>query len=300
VEVSRVNIEDDSRVNYKVFAVNLRDEIALGVDGFKLHPQDSVTLRLLPSFRKASKIELKGEIMLPGIYDFDRGETLGEVIERAGGFTNLAFLEAAVFTRESLRKEEARQLKKLQEDMVAELEMKQIKAVGDKAADATGTRQAKDALLQSFEDVKATGRLVLDLAAVLDGSVADITLRAGDVLDIPQFRSSVSVIGEVYQPVVFTFTDGLSMSEYVGKAGGYTDNADKQAVYVIKASGAVEVSKGRLFSFAGGGRSILPGDTIVVPLETEEKLKGLPLFTQASQIIYQLSLGAAALNQLQK
>ena len=48
VEVSRVNIEDDSRVNYKVFAVNLRDEMALGVDGFKLHPQDSVTLRLLP------------------------------------------------------------------------------------------------------------------------------------------------------------------------------------------------------------------------------------------------------------
>ena len=300
VEVSRVNIEDNNRVNKRVFAVNLRDEMALGVDGFKLLPQDSVTLRLLPEFHKATKIELKGEVRLPGIYDFDRGETISEVIERAGGFTNLAFLEAAVFTRESLRKEESRQLKKLQEDMLDELEKKQVKSVGDKAGDANGAQQAKDALLQSFEDVKATGRLVVDLAAVIDGSVADIILRAGDVLEIPQFRSSVSVIGEVYQPVVFTFTAGLSVGDYIGKAGGYKDDADKQAVYVVKASGAVEVSKGRLFSFSGGGRSISPGDTIVVPLETEEKLKGLPLFTQASQIIYQLSLGAAALNQLQK
>lgn len=298
VEVSRVNISGTDRVNQQIYAVNLADEIQLGDSGFKLQPQDSVTFRLLPEFREESKIELRGEVRLPGVYDFARGETLREVIDRAGGFTELAFLEAAVFTRESLRKEEDRQLQKLQEDMVKEFEAKQVKSVGDKAADARGAEEAKAALEKSFEDTKATGRLVVDLPRIMDGSVADLVLRSGDVLEIPEFRSSVTVIGEVYQPVVFTFDSSLQINDYLAKAGGFTDDADEKAVYVIKASGAVDIPRKGLFSFAGNGGVISPGDTIVVPLETNEALSGLPLFTEASQIIYQLSLGAAAINQL--
>jgi protein involved in polysaccharide export with SLBB domain len=298
VEVSRVNISGTDRVNQQIYAVNLADEIQLGDSGFKLQPQDSVTFRLLPEFREESKIELRGEVRLPGVYDFARGETLREVIDRAGGFTELAFLEAAVFTRESLRKEEDRQLQKLQEDMVKEFEAKQVKSVGNKAADSRGAEEAKAALEKSFEDTKATGRLVVDLPRIMDGSVADLVLRSGDVLEIPEFRSSVTVIGKVYQPVVFTFDSSLQINDYLAKAGGFTDDADEKAVYVIKASGAVDIPRKGLFSFAGNGGVISPGDTIVVPLETNEALSGLPLFTEASQIIYQLSLGAAALNQL--
>jgi len=298
VEISRANISASDRVNYKVYAVNLRDEMKLGDNGFRLEPQDSVTLRLLPEFRAESKIELRGEVKLPGIYDFERGETLREVVDRAGGFTDLAFLDAAIFTRESLRKEEDRQLKKLQEDMIKEFEAKQVKSVGNNASDAAGAEEAKKALEQSFEDIEATGRLVIDLAAIVDGSVADILLRSGDILEIPEFRSSVSVIGEVYQPVVFTFDPSLMRDDYIIKAGGFKDDADKKAVYVIKASGSVDIARRGWLSFVGNRSAIAPGDTIVVPLETDEALTGLPLVTEASQIIYQLSLGAAALNQL--
>ena len=75
-------------------------------------------------------------------------------------------------------------------------------------------------------------------------------------------------------------------------------DADKKAVYVIKASGSVDIARRGWLSFVGNRSAIAPGDTIVVPLETDEALTGLPLVTEASQIIYQLSLGAAALNQL--
>ena len=300
VEVSRANLSTDERVSYRVIAVNLHDEIALGANGFKLQPQDSVTLRVLPEFQMQAKIEIRGEVRLPGVYDFERGDTLADVIDRAGGFTDLAFLNAAVFTRESLRKEEDKQLRKLQEEMLAELEATQLKAVGEGTAAANGIQEAKDALEETFSDVEATGRLVIDLVGIANGSVADIVLQTGDILQIPQFRSSVSVIGEVYQPVVFTFDPALNLGGYLDKAGGYKSDADRSSVYVIKASGAVELPRGGLFRFANRGGGIEPGDTIVVPLDTKENLTGLALFTEASQIIYQLSLGAAALNQLGK
>ncbi|MDB3966190.1 SLBB domain-containing protein [Porticoccaceae bacterium] len=300
VEISRADLAYTDRVNYQVYAVDLAEEMQLGSEGFLLRPYDSVTLRVLSEFRSESKVELKGEVRLPGVYDFERGETLREVIDRAGGFTDLAFLDAAIFTRDSLRKEEERQLRKLKKDMLGEIDAKQVKAIGVKAPDAQGTDEARQALLASFDSTEATGRLVIDLPGIIDGSVADIPLRSGDVLRIPEFRPSVAVIGQVYQPVVFTFDPKLGVTDYLSMAGGLREDADQKAIYVIKASGAVDIPRRRLLSFAGQPASIEAGDTIVVPLRTEEELSGLPLVTKASQIIYQLSLGAAALNQLNR
>ena len=124
------------------------------------------------------------------------------------------------------------------------------------------------------------------------GLSEDIILKDGDRLLIPKFSQEVTSLGEVRRPTSYLFDPEFSRDDYIEQSGGYKDRADKGGIYIVKAGGEVVIPKRNLFRFQSASRSRSAGDTIVVPLDTDDtRIRGLPLML-VSTIIYQLTLGS--------
>ncbi len=150
--------------------------------------------------------------------------------------------------------------------------------------------------MEQLRATEPTGRLVIDLTATLtrtDG--ADILLTDGDRLMIPDQSQEVTVLGEVQYPTSHVYADELDRDDYIFRSGGLSQKADKRRVYVVRASGEVLANSGSRFFRRAGRTTIRPGDTIVVPLDTE-RVKPIVFWTSATQILYNLAIAAAAVN----
>ena len=286
IEIVRQDLSQQRRASTSAIPVSLSG----AEDGatFGLQAGDKVAIRTIPDYAETTQIELAGEVRFPGVYIFERGETLSDVIDRAGGLTDLAFPEAAFLSRSALIEAEDKELKQLSEKLESELASANLQGGED-------ALEGKDAIA-ALKALKATGRLVIDLKGILAGVNADIALEDGDSLRIPKFNGSVSIIGEVQRNVNYTYDSAKSLSDYIEMAGGYKDTADEKRVYIVKASGEITNPNKRSFFRFNQSASLSPGDTIVVPIDTSERKKGLEVLADVSQIIYQLSLGAAAFN----
>ena len=286
IEIVRQDLSQQRRASTSAIPVSLSG----AEDGatFGLQAGDKVAIRTIPDYAETTQIELAGEVRFPGVYIFERGETLSDVIDRAGGLTDLAFPEAAFLSRSALIEAEDKELKRLSEKLESELASANLQGGED-------ALEGKDAIA-ALKALKATGRLVIDLKGILAGVNADIALEDGDSLRIPKFNGSVSIIGEVQRNVNYTYDSAKSLSDYIEMAGGYKDTADEKRVYIVKASGEITNPNKRSFFRFNQSASLSPGDTIVVPIDTSERKKGLEVLADVSQIIYQLSLGAAAFN----
>jgi protein involved in polysaccharide export with SLBB domain len=138
---------------------------------------------------------------------------------------------------------------------------------------------------------------VIPLADIVNFSVDDVTLKSNDRLLVPKFSQEVTVIGEVQRPTSYLFDPSFSQDDYLNQSGGIKSSADKRSIYVVKANGQVLMPSRGFFKFRSASADIGPGDTIVVPLDTDDsKINGVALLAEVSTIIYQLSLGAAAIN----
>ncbi len=264
-----------------------------------IQPQDSVFVKTTPDYLKKDSITLMGEVVFPGEYYFSKGERLSSVIERAGGFTNLADVKAAIFTREKLKLREQKELDRLKERLDEELASQKLLNTNSGDAIDEQQRQLQDNLIANLNAAKATGRLVIPLQQIIEGDANDVILESGDVLRVPQFRQEVSVIGEVQRPTSYFFDKGLNYKNYIEKSGGLLQTADAKGIYIVKASGEVVVIKRKLLVVRKASTKIEPGDTIVVPLDTDDKrFEGIKLFSEITQIIYQLSLGVVAIDSL--
>ncbi len=286
IEIVRQDLSQQRSASKSVIPVSLSG----AADGatFGLQAGDGVAIRTIPDYAEKTQIELAGEVRFPGVYVFERGETLSDVIDRAGGLTDLAFPEGAFLSRRALIEAEDKELKRLSEKVESELAAAKLQGGED-------ALEGKDAIA-ALKALKATGRLVIDLKGILAGVNADIALEDDDSLRIPAFNGSVSIIGEVQRNVNYTYDSAKSLSDYIEMAGGYKDTADEKRVYVVKASGEIINPNKRSFFRFNQSASLSPGDTIVVPIDTSERKKGLEVLADVSQIIYQLSLGAAAFN----
>ena len=286
IEIVRQDLSQQRSASKSVIPVSLSG----AADGatFGMQAGDEVAIRTIPDYTEKTQIELAGEVRFPGVYIFERGETLSDVIDRAGGLTDLAFPEGAFLSRRALIEAEDKELKRLSEKVESELAAAKLQGGED-------ALEGKDAIA-ALKALKATGRLVIDLKGILAGVNADIALEDGDSLRIPAFNGSVSIIGEVQRNVNYTYDSAKSLSDYIEMAGGYKDTADEKRVYVVKASGEIINPNKRSFFRFNQSASLSPGDTIVVPIDTSERKKGLEVLADVSQIIYQLSLGAAAFN----
>lgn len=288
-EITRQDFSNLETASIEHLNVNLFNELTQAKTT-NLNPKDKLAIYLTPDYRENHSITLKGEVKFPGIYEFKRGETLSDVIGRAGGFSKMAYIAAAIFTRDDLKKVEEKQLKALQEQMKADIAASQLE---DAAAGSGGAiRDSKD-LLDALSKTKAIGRLVIKMESIMDGTSDDIQLKDGDELFIPGFRQEVSVLGEVQHPTSHIFTKGWTLDDYLENSGGLTLRADDDRIYVVKADGSVFLPSQT--GWLGHQNEMLsPGDTIVVPLDTD-RIKSLTLWTNVSQIIYQMALGAAAI-----
>ena len=291
-EIFRTDLSNPSRAASSILVSSLD-----GSSSTALQSSDYVEFRALPDFRKTQTIILEGEFVFPGVYAFEKGETLSSVIQRAGGLTDGAFAGGSVFLRESLRAREEQELKRLTETLQAELQAESLsQANSDIDIDQTQLALQKKAL-EELSTLKASGRLVIPLEAIVNFAAEDILLKADDRLLVPKFNQEVTVIGEVHRPLSYLYESGLSLADYIDQSGGLKQSADKKGIYVVKASGRVIKPSRGFFKFRSAQAEVGPGDTIVVPLDAyDEKIRPMALLAEASQIIYQLSLGAAAIN----
>lgn len=297
-ELTRYTIGDNDARTAELIEIDLR--AALDGDptaNIPLQPFDFVVIKEVPLWAAQEEVEIGGEVRFPGRYPIQRGETLRSLLQRAGGLTEFAFAEGAVFTRRELRERERKQLETLAARMQSDLAQLSLQAAQETGKDASQALAVGQSLLANLRSTQAVGRLVIDLdraMAAAPGSEHDVILKDGDRLLIPRLTQEVTVIGEVQSTTSHLYNPLLSRDDYIAMSGGRTPRGDPDHIYVVRANGSVEArTDGRWFS--KGGVDIKPGDTIVVPLDTE-RMRPLPFWQAVTSIIYNLAISAAAVN----
>jgi len=292
-ELTRYETGADNVRETKITVVDLdaaiRGDLAANA---ALQPYDILTIKEIPQWRESEVVELIGEIRFPGSYPIRRGERLSSVLERAGGVTDQAFPDGAVFLRQSLAEREQEQLEELAERLESEVRS----AAAAETEQVSDTQSSRLALLAQVQQTEATGRLVIDLSGIVDGSApqtADVVLRDGDRLLVPRESQTVTIIGEVQFPTSHVYSADLSRDDYIDLSGGTNALADKKRIYVVRADGSVIASRKSLFFRPKDIRDIRPGDTIVVPLKPDP-VSNLSLWTSVTTILYNIGVAAAA------
>ena len=263
-------------------------------EDFLLKSLDTLHIKRIPDWQEKRSITLAGEVVFPGTYVLQKGETLVNAIKRAGGLTSEADASAAIFTREALKRQEAEKIAHLQEQL--ENETAQISLTDEKSGNKGELAESTD-LLNKLSVAEAVGRLVIDLPYLLANENSnDIRLDNGDALYIPKSRESVSVIGEVQYATSHLYKMGLDLDDYIERSGGLKIRADQERIYIIKADGSVRLASNSNW-FSNEKDMLVAGDTIVIPIDLEYK-DGLTLWSAVTQIIYNSAVAVAAIGSL--
>jgi protein involved in polysaccharide export with SLBB domain len=280
------------------------------VQNLELDAGDVVTIFSQADFRVAMSqqtrlVWLEGEFGAAGVYAVRPGETLGQLVERAGGLSAQAYLFGAELTRVSTRIDQQRRLDQFTQELEKDVEHTAAnRAMGsaspEQAAIVNTQLQNERVLVDRMRSLKATGRIVLNLEPGNNdlAPLMNFPLEDGDRLLVPAKPATVNVLGAIYNQNAFAFEPNQRLVDYVREAGGPTRNADTGREFVIRADGSVIPKRG----FNPLGRSfdatlLNPGDSVVVP---EAIFRGTFLqgLRDWSFVIGQLALGAAAVNVL--
>jgi polysaccharide biosynthesis/export protein len=262
----------------------------------KLEPFDTLSIKQVESWSDQETITLRGQVKFPGRYSVKPGETLKSVLLRAGGLTQYAFPEGAVFSRKELKEREQKELDMLAARMQNDIAFVALQGTVANQAGAASALTVGQQLLFQLRQARAVGRLVINLPRLMRspiGSPYDVVLRDGDELFVPKFEQEVTVIGEVQSVTSHLYRPGLTRDDYIAMSGGETQRADNSRVYVVRADGSVVVGSGGWFRNSANVR-IQPGDTVVVPLNAEH-IPPLPLWTAVTQILYNVAIAVLAI-----
>ena len=235
-----IRFEEDGRT-LETILIDLRGILGGDKPDVKLRPDDRVMIRTRSDFNIKSQVLVLGEVRNPGFYAIIPDSTyLTEVIERAGGFTELASLSEAEMTRFANVKDGDAEFKRLQEMQVSQMTYLEYEYFKIKAR-------------------SKPGRVAVDFRELYLGSGrGDIKLKNGDVVIVPEINDVVNVSGEVANPGFVEYNPDFNYHDYIRLAGGFSYRADKGKIRVIKgATGEWQKAK--------GNRRLLPGDTVMVP-----------------------------------
>lgn len=289
-EVTRNQFSDDGASKV---SINVDLGLALaGVENFDiaLKSKDRLNIHKIPAWSENHVVELRGEFVFPGKYTISRGETLVDLIGKAGGLTQYAHPDGSVFTRKKLQDLEQQNLIKLAGDLRVEMASKSLTEQGTSASYDDAQK-----LLADITELEPVGRLVIDLPKILTAKSEQVLLEDGDVLYVPTKTNSVNVIGQVQVGSSHLFNASMTAEDYIAQSGGVKKRADEERIYVISASGSIKMLEENNWFAGTSDTSLKPGDTIVVPLDSEY-MNDLTLWSTATQIIYNAAVAVAAIN----
>ncbi|NIZ07477.1 SLBB domain-containing protein [Pseudoalteromonas sp. HF66] len=291
-EITRIMNGDASKVKHIKFNLQAAMLDSNG-ENIALRSKDSINIFSIPNWQENVKVQLRGEVKFPGVYTIRRGETLSNLLERAGGFSEFAAPNAAIFTREAIRKQEQKQLAKLSEDLRRDIASKSFE---NSVSSSTLSYDEMNKLLNDLANVEAIGRLVIDLPLIVEDK-QKLVLQDGDALYVPSKRDSISVIGEVNYATSHLFKQGISVDEYIDLSGGLKERAADERIYIIKANGSVKIPSSGSWFAVNDTNTLEAGDTIVVPMNSDY-MDNLTLWSTATQIVYQLGVAVAAISSI--
>ncbi|MCX7816969.1 MAG: SLBB domain-containing protein [Syntrophales bacterium] len=311
-------IDEQNTMRTERRVINLRKALSGDPEhNVLLKPRDYLLVKRIPNWGPTMYVTLMGEFRFPGKYAIQKGERLSSVIERAGGYLPTAYLRAAYFTRESVRKLQQKSL----EDMTKRMERELLAGASTYIASSLTAEEAqaksqemqmKQRLIDHMRSLKATGRMTIHLAhpRLLKGSIYDIELEDGDTLYIPQKSSVVNVIGAVMSEGTHVYNSRWSYIDYIKASGGFSTFADEDNVFVLKVDGSARKLKDTIISWDEGkerweftafGRErfpqIEPGDVIVVP-EKITTIAWLREIRDITQILMNTAVTAATIIKL--
>nr|WP_258182467.1 SLBB domain-containing protein [Vibrio mediterranei] len=258
-------------------------------------PRDRLNVLEQPNANMHRSVTLQGEVKFPGTYTVRQGETMSELIERAGGLTKFAHPQGAIFTREALRLQEEKQLNEYAADIRKETAKKTFRVDNNLGSTITDPDKTL-AFVEEASKSKALGRMVVQLDEITQGNqAADFMLEDGDFLFVPTFRNTVSIMGEVQVSITYLLDNKLKVKDYLNKAGGIKKQADEDRIFVVRADGSVYKPNSGYW-FGNRNEELKPGDTIVVPIDTDYR-DALSTWTAATQILYQIGVAVNAINK---
>ena len=293
-EITRLSVNGEQQATVQHLNLDNLDDLNF-TSSFKLSPYDHLYVKKVPYWTENLTVTLSGEFIFPGTYQILRGETVSQLVARAGGLSDQAFSGGAVFSRENLRETEEKQKERLISQLESDLATATLSSTN--AEESAQARSAAQSMLSKLRNQESQGRLVIDLDKILEAdSSSDLLVKDGDILFVPALPYAVSVAGEVQFPSSHLFDEKLDVKDYIYKSGGYTQNADEARTFVVKANGSVLTSKGNAWFGKGSAiQTVSAGDVIVVPIDLKQT-RWLENLTYSTQIIYQLAVAAAAVN----
>ena len=250
----------------QTFEFSLKDGFVIdGESSFKLMPFDEVYVRRSPGYFKQQNVTIEGEVMFGGTYTLSKkNERLSDVFKRAGGGTDMAYIEGARLERrinqaERIRLEEiARMRKEEKERIMQEMAINNNRSIADlNIGGLQAQKEKKDEEEELVIPETYPVGIELDKALANPGCDADIVLREGDHIFVPAYNGTVKINGEVMYPNSVAYMDGKNAKYYISQAGGFNRYAKKKHAYVIYMNGTV--------AKVSDGAKIRPGCEIVVP-----------------------------------
>lgn len=276
---------------------------------------DYLFIRSVPEWDLYKTVTVGGEVKYPGVYTVQKGERLSSLLERAGGYTDKAYLRGAVFTRVRVRELQQKNLEevsvRLERELLSAGASQMSAAISREEIEAKRAEyEQKQKFIDTLKRLKATGRFTIRLAhlRLLKGSEYDIELEEGDILHIPSAINVVNVAGSTMFQGSFLYSENLSYKDYIEMSGGYTRNADESNVFILKADGSAMKPKSSIFWNSNRSRweiaalgetvkEVEPGDTVVVP-EKIERVAWLRDIKDITQILANVALTAGVFKAL--
>jgi protein involved in polysaccharide export with SLBB domain len=312
---------DTERLSTRVLPFNL-GRLVLGKDfsqNLPLLPGDVVTIfshndLRLPVNRRTRLVRLEGEVAAPGLYQSEPGETITQLIARAGGLTPQAYLFGLEFTRETVRQRQQENL----DALIRRLEAQAQSQAASQAANASGERTAgqlqatlaaQQAQLRSqierLRELRSNGRVALELDPKARDLAAlpAVPLEDGDRIVVPSSPGFVAAMGSVNNENVFIHRPGKTVGEVI-RSAGLSEEAEIDQAFLLRADGSI-VARRDQGGFFGSGRfeavELMPGDTVVVPAMMDRESRYNFLIRAAkdwTQILSNFGIGVAALKTL--
>lgn len=281
VDVSR-RIKDNKSTDVsstigKMYSFSLKDGFVIdGEPGFVLQPYDQVYVRRSPGYQEQANVDITGEVLYDGTYALtNKSERLSDLVKKAGGVTPFAYVKGAKLIRQA-NDEELKRMEDVFKMMRREMGQANM-----------------DSLKLDLDSVYSVG-IDLELAMKNPGSSADVVLRAGDKLVVPELSNTVKINGAVMLPNTVAYKDNKSVKYYISQAGGFANNARKSRAFIIYMNGQVAKVKG------SGRNMIEPGCEIIVPIKDKNGRMNFQTILGIASSIGSLGLTAASIANILK